>query len=206
MQICVFLGSRFGNRPVYSELAVEFGSLIARSNIGLVYGGGSVGLMGAIAMAASRAGGKVIGVIPENLRNRECENIGATEIHVVDTMHQRKAKMAELSDAFVALPGGIGTLEELFEVWTWAQLGYHSKPCCLLNVDGYYDPLIAFTDRMVSEGFLDERHRNLLLVEQNSEDLIHRITSFEPAVFEERREFQSVPSIVLELSVQEKVL
>jgi len=202
MRICVFLGSRFGTKPVYTELAVKFGGLIAQNGMGLVYGGGSVGLMGAIAMAASRAGGKVIGVLPENLRNRERENIGATEIHIVDTMHQRKAKMAELSDAFVALPGGIGTLEELFEVWTWAQLGYHSKPCCLLNIDGYYDPMISFIDNMITEGFLNKQHRDLLLVEDDPITLIHRIANFVPFEFEERRELESVPSMVLDISIQ----
>ena len=141
MRICVFLGSSTGTSPLYAEAARRFGQLLARRGIGLVYGGGSVGLMGLLADGASAAGGEVIGVIPEALRAREHDHQGLTALHVVSTMHERKAMMAELSDGFVALPGGIGTFEELFEVWTWSQLGYHAKPCALLNVNGFYDAM-----------------------------------------------------------------
>ena len=171
MRICVFLGSSSGVSPVYGAAAREFGALLARG-IGLVYGGGSIGLMGLVADGARGGGGEAIGVIPEALRAREQDHADLTSLHVVATMHERKALMAELSDGFVALPGGIGTFEELFEVWTWSQLGYHAKPCALLDVNGFYTPMRAFIDHVVAEGFLRPAHRDMLRVCDDASDLI----------------------------------
>lgn len=153
-RLCVFLGSGRGVLPDYAKAARDFGAMLANRGIGLVYGGGSLGLMGQVAEGASAAGGEVIGVIPEALREHEGEPHDLSDLHVVSTMHERKALMAELSDGFVALPGGIGTCEELFEVWTWSQLGYHAKPCALLNVNGFFDGMRQFIDHMVTQGFL----------------------------------------------------
>ncbi len=178
MRICVFLGSRAGRLPVYAEAATNLGTLLARRNIGLVYGGGTIGLMGLIADAATAGGGEVIGIIPDALRAREHDHRGITELHVVGTMHERKALMAEMSDGFVALPGGIGTLEELFEVWTWAQLGYHRKPCGLLNVAGFFDPMSSFIDHVVEEDFLQPQHRSMLIVERDPEALLDRLIDY----------------------------
>ena len=178
MRICVFLGSSAGRAPVYAETARAFGVLLAERGIGLVYGGGTIGLMGLIADGATAAGGEVIGVIPEALRARERDHHGITELHVVATMHERKAKMADLADGFVALPGGIGTFEELFEVWTWAQLGYHNKPCGLLNVAGFFDRMSAFIDHVVDEGFLQRRHREMMIVEEDPAAMLARLTSY----------------------------
>jgi len=178
MRICVFLGSSLGHQPIYAQAAQRLGTLIAERGIGLVYGGGAVGLMGLLADAASRAGGEVIGVIPEALRAREHDHDGLTHLHVVGTMHERKAMMADLSDGFVALPGGIGTFEELFEVWTWAQLGYHAKPCGLLNVGSFYDGLSGFIDNVVDEGFLKPEHRRMLVVEREPEAMLDKIVGY----------------------------
>ncbi|MDB5690592.1 MAG: family Rossman fold protein [Sphingomonas bacterium] len=178
MRICVFLGSSFGRAPVYADVATRFGTLLAERGIGLVYGGGAVGLMGVIADAATAAGGEVIGVIPEALRAREHDHRGISELHVVKTMHERKALMAELADAFVALPGGIGTFEELFEVWTWAQLGYHSKPCGLLDVAGFFDRMSGFIDHVVEEGFLRPEHRAMLIVERDPAAMLDRLAGY----------------------------
>ena len=178
MRICVFLGSSAGRLPVYAETARAFGGLLAERGIGLVYGGGTIGLMGLIADGATAAGGEVIGVIPEALRARERDHRGITELHVVATMHERKARMADLSDGFVALPGGIGTFEELFEVWTWAQLGYHDKPCGLLNVAGFFDRMSAFIDHVVDEGFLQPRHREMMIVEEDPAAMLTRLTGY----------------------------
>jgi uncharacterized protein (TIGR00730 family) len=179
-RLCVFLGSSPGQSPLYRAAAVRFGTLLAGRGIGLVYGGGTIGLMGAIADAACAAGGEVIGVIPEALRARERDHHGIAELHVVATMHERKAMMADLADGFVALPGGIGTLEELFEVWTWAQLGYHRKPCGLLDVAGFFEPMSGFIDHVVSEGFLQPRHRAMLLIEREPEALLDRMADYLP--------------------------
>lgn len=162
MNICVFCGSSPGARPVYREAAAALGELLAGRDIGLVYGGATVGTMGAVADAALNAGGRVYGIIPKALADIEIAHPGLTELQVVDTMHTRKARMAELSEAFIALPGGIGTLEELFEVWTWTQLGIHRKPVGLLNVDGFYDLLSGFLDQLVTEGFVKPGHRQTL--------------------------------------------
>jgi hypothetical protein len=156
------------------------GEALARRGIGLVNGGGHVGLMGAAADGALAAGGEAVGVIPRALMDRELGHRGMTELHVVEDMHERKALMAELSDGFVALPGGIGTLEELFEAWTWAGLGIHAKPVGLLDVDGYWDPLIAMVDRMVEEGFLPTHLRDALLVAREPEELIETFLAYRP--------------------------
>ena len=162
-RVCVFLGSNPGNKPDYLAAAKATGVELARRGITTVYGGSNVGLMGALADAALEAGGQVIGIIPEALRQKEIAHTGLTELHVVASMHERKALMAELSDGFVALPGGMGTLEELCEVLTWAQLGFHKKPCGLLDIDGYYGALGAFFDNAVAQGFINAAHRGMLL-------------------------------------------
>ncbi|SNS13990.1 hypothetical protein SAMN04488503_2897 [Humidesulfovibrio mexicanus] len=162
-RICVFLGSNPGNSPEYRKTAQELGTELAHRGITTVYGGSNVGLMGALADAALAAGGEVIGVIPEALQKKEIAHTGLTEQHIVGSMHQRKALMAELSDGFIALPGGMGTLEELCEMLTWAQLGFHKKPCGLLDVGGYYQNLCAFLDNAVSQGFVQPAHRGMLL-------------------------------------------
>jgi uncharacterized protein (TIGR00730 family) len=179
-RVCVFCGSSIGANPVYLEAARAVGRTLARRGIGLVYGGGSVGLMGAVADAALAAGGEVIGVIPRALQLRELAHARLTTLHVVGSMHERKAKMAELAHAFVALPGGMGTLEELAEILTWAQLGLHARPCGLLDVAGYYGPLIAFFDRALSEGFLRPEHHRLLLVADDPDALLDRFAEWEP--------------------------
>jgi uncharacterized protein (TIGR00730 family) len=179
-RVCVFCGSSPGARPDYAEAAGELGRLLAREGIGLVYGGGHVGLMGKIADAVLDEGGEAIGVIPEALVAREIGHRGLTELRVVGSMHERKALMADLADAFVALPGGLGTLEELFEVYTWSQLGLHSKPCALLDVDGYYAGIADFLDHAVSERFVRAEHRAMLLVESDPRVLLDRLRDVEP--------------------------
>ncbi|MEW2499016.1 MULTISPECIES: TIGR00730 family Rossman fold protein [unclassified Amycolatopsis] len=179
-RICVFCGSSMGFSPAYAEAAAELGKLLAQRGIGLVYGGASVGTMGVVADAALAAGGEVIGVIPEALSSVEIAHAGLTELHVVPDMHQRKAKMAALSDGFLTLPGGAGTLEELFEVWTWAQLGLHSKPIGLVDVGGYYGPLVSFADHMVTEGFLGAGYRDLLLIDSDVSALLDRFAEYAP--------------------------
>ena len=160
--VAVYCGSRPGLSPAFAEAAARTGQWIGRHGGQLVYGGGKSGLMGVVADATLQAGGRVIGVIPTSLVERELAHRGCSELHVVDTMHERKRHMAERADAVVALPGGIGTLEELFEVWTWRQLGYHDKPIGLLNVDGYYDALLAFLAHSVQQGFMDQRLMGLV--------------------------------------------
>jgi len=182
MRICVFCGSSAG-RVRHVRAAAEAGRLLARRGIEVVYGGGRVGTMGAVADGALNAGGPVIGVIPHHMVEWEIAHDGLTELHVVDTMHQRKALMADLSDAFVALPGGAGTLDEFFEIWTWAQLELHAKPIGLLNVGGYYDHLIAMIDHMVSEGFLKPAYREMVLVDDDLERLLDRFTDYVPPVY-----------------------
>lgn len=162
-RVCVFLGSNPGTKPGYLKAAQDMGAELARRGITTVYGGSNVGLMGALANAALAAGGEVIGIIPEALQRKEIAHTGLTEQHVVGSMHERKALMAELSDGFVALPGGMGTLEELCEILTWAQLGFHKKPCGLLDVDGYYSSLCVFLDNAVCQGFIQPAHRSMLL-------------------------------------------
>ncbi|KPV40994.1 hypothetical protein AN478_03395 [Thiohalorhabdus denitrificans] len=180
-RICVFAGSGSGNRPAYAEAAAALGGRLATRGIGVVYGGGHTGLMGVLADAALGAGGEVVGVIPEALCTRELAHHQLSDLEVVDSMHARKARMAELADAFIALPGGIGTLEELFEVFTWAQLGLHAKPCGLLNAAGYYDPLIRFLDETVTEGFLRPEQRALLAEAPEPETLLEALATARPA-------------------------
>jgi hypothetical protein len=175
LSLCVYCGSRDGATPAFSAAADEVGTLIGRSNWQLVYGGGRAGLMGRVADAAISSGARTVGVIPQSLMQRELGHQGLDELHVVDTMHQRKQLMAQRSDAFLALPGGIGTFEELFEVWTWRQLGYHDKPVALLNVDGYYDKLIDFLDQTTTHGFVHAAQRELLLVDDDASRLFARI-------------------------------
>jgi uncharacterized protein (TIGR00730 family) len=173
--LCVYCGSRHGVRPEYSQAARTVGQEIGRRGWQLVYGGGNVGLMGEVADAALAHGARVIGVIPRTLMEREVGHRTLHELHVVDTMHQRKQMMAERASAFIALPGGIGTLEELFEVWTWRQLGYHDQPMGLLNVGGYYDLLLAFMDLTVTEGFLSEAQQRSLLTCADPAALLDRL-------------------------------
>jgi uncharacterized protein (TIGR00730 family) len=176
-RIAVFCGSSIGNQPAYAEAAVALGGVLAKRGIGLVYGGGNVGLMGVIAEAVLTAGGEVIGVIPQALADRELAHGGVTDLRIVDSMHTRKAMMAELSDAFIAMPGGVGTFEEFFEVVTWTQLGLHRKPCALLNVAGFYAPLAAFIDQAVSEGFIKPIHRQMIVVDDNPERLVDSLAA-----------------------------
>lgn len=179
-RLCVFCGSSAGARPEYLAAAQTLGRALAERGVGLVYGGARVGLMGAVADAALAHGGEVLGVIPRALEEREIAHPGLTELRVVESMHERKAVMSDLSDGFVALPGGLGTLEELFEVWTWAQLGVHDKPCALLDVAGYYVPLLDFLDHGVREGFVRPAHRAQLLVDDDPARLLDRLALFRP--------------------------
>ncbi|HEY6937198.1 MAG TPA: TIGR00730 family Rossman fold protein [Terriglobales bacterium] len=181
-RICVFCGSSDGARPEYLDAATELGKQLAATNIGLVYGGAGVGLMGAVADAVLAAGGEVIGVMPRSLVEREVAHSKVRDLRVVGSMHERKALMAEVADAFIALPGGLGTLEEFFEVWTWAQLGEHTKPLGMLNVAGYYDPLLVFFDHLVSQRFIRPEHRAMVLVEQDSAALLSRFARYRPPV------------------------
>lgn len=170
--VCVFCGSSAGRDPLFSEMAVKMGENLAGRGARLIYGGGSVGLMGIIADAVLAAGGEAIGVIPRFLWEKEVGHKSLSKMHIVDTMHERKAKMAELADAFVAMPGGLGTLEEIFEIWTWAQLGVHAKPIGFLNVSGYYDPLLQALDSMVEKGLLHPLHRAMALSFDDPETLL----------------------------------
>ena len=183
-RICVFCGSQVGGRPRYAAAATALGTLLAQRGIGLVYGGGKVGLMGVLADAALAGGGEVIGVIPERLMNRELGHGGVTDLRVVDSMHERKAMMSDLSDAFVALPGGYGTFEEFFEVVTWMQLGIHAKPCGLLNVDGYYDMLLALLDHAAGESFIRQQHRGLVLVDTEPAMLLQQLLDYRAPLIE----------------------
>ena len=176
--VCVFCGASIGANPAYREAAIALGQAIARRGLTLVYGGGAVGLMGTVADAAMAAGGEVIGIIPESLMNAEIGHKGLSRLEVVDGMHARKARMAELSHAFIALPGGLGTLEELFKVWTWGQLGYHAKPLGLLDVNGFYEKLGGFLDHIVEEGFVRQQHRAMLLLGQQPDELLDGMDSF----------------------------
>ncbi len=174
-RICLFCGSSPRVASDYMDVARAFGSILASRGIGLVYGGGRTGLMGAAADGALAAGGRVIGVIPRALADLEVAHGGLTELELVDSMHERKARMAALSDAFAALPGGLGTLDEWFEIWTWAQLGFHAKPIGLLNFEGFFDPLLAFLDHLVAEGFVRPEHRAMAAVERDAKALIERL-------------------------------
>jgi uncharacterized protein (TIGR00730 family) len=176
--LCVFCGANFGTRPEYKKAAQALGRMLAEKSIRLVYGAGNVGLMGVLADSCLAAGGKVIGVIPDSLVRHEVAHLGLTELRIVNSMHERKAMMADLSDAFMALPGGLGTFEEMFEVWTWAQLGIHQKPLGLLNIAGYYDPLIAMVHHGMNEGFLKQKHMDTLLVDNDPARLLESLSTF----------------------------
>jgi uncharacterized protein (TIGR00730 family) len=178
--ICVFCGASPGATPIYQEAAEALGRHLAENGIQLVYGGGAVGLMGMVANAALAAGGEVIGIIPQSLKDAEVGHSGLTRLEVVDGMHARKARMAELSDAFIALPGGLGTLEELFEVWTWGQLGYHAKPLGLLEVNGFFDPLLTFLDHLVQERFVRQPHRDMLQRAASPTELVSALAAWKP--------------------------
>lgn len=178
--ICVFCGSSYGTRETYADAARATGRVIAEQGYTLVYGGAKVGLMGTVADAALEAGGKVIGVLPRALEDKEIGHEGLTELHLVGSMHERKAKMADLSDAFIALPGGVGTLEEIFEVWTWGQLGYHGKPCGFLNIDGYYDHLIRFLDHQTEQGFTRDVMRAMVQIAGTPEEMVSLFENYTP--------------------------
>jgi uncharacterized protein (TIGR00730 family) len=178
--IAVFCGSNDGASPVYKENAILLGKELAARNITLIYGGATVGLMGAIADSVMQAGGRVIGVLPHFLKKREIEHTRLTELIMVDSMHERKLKMSELADGFIALPGGPGTMEEYFEIFTWAQLGLHQKPCGLLNVNHYYDPLIALFNQMVQEKFMQEKQHSIMLADTTPEGILQQIADYSP--------------------------
>jgi uncharacterized protein (TIGR00730 family) len=179
-RICVFAGSNVGHQLSYAAAAELLGRTLAQQRIGVVYGGGGVGLMGRLADAALAAGGEVIGVIPEALHQREVGHAKLTELHVVSSMHQRKAMMAAYADAFVVLPGGLGTLEETFEIWTWGQLGFHRKPIGLLDVDGFWQPMITMLDRMVDQGFVHPQHRQIVCIDTHVPGLLAQLRAWRP--------------------------
>ncbi len=180
--ICVYCGSSPGRSPEYIDCATALAKELVKRDIGLVYGGASVGIMGEIANTVLDGGGEVIGVIPQSLVDKEVSHSGLTELKVVNTMHERKAIMAEISDGFIALPGGLGTIEELFEVLTWSQLGFHKKPCALLNTKQYYDSLSLFLDHAVEEEFIKPIHREMLLVEDDPAKLLDAMEGYNPPV------------------------
>ncbi|MGH8000922.1 MAG: TIGR00730 family Rossman fold protein [Brasilonema sp.] len=178
--ICVFCGSSMGIKPAYKQAAIALGKVLAQRKLSLVYGGGNVGLMGTVADECLAAGGEVIGVIPDFLVAKEIAHAGLTQLHIVKSMHERKTMMAQLSDAFVALPGGYGTLEEFCEILTWAQLGLHQKPFALFNIKGYYDSVLKFFDKAVTEEFLRPIHRSLVLEASEPENLLDLLASYQP--------------------------
>lgn len=177
-RITVFCGSSFGTEEIYTEQAVLLGETLAKQNIELVYGGANVGLMGAVADGVLNKGGKAIGVLPDFLRSKEIAHLGLTELILVESMHERKTKMNDLCDGVIALPGGFGTLEELFEMLTWAQLGLHKKPIAILNINGFYDSLIQLTENMVSKGLLKDVNQQMLLVSDNIDDLLNKMKNY----------------------------
>ncbi|MGN6393367.1 MAG: TIGR00730 family Rossman fold protein [Gemmatimonadales bacterium] len=179
MRLCVFCGTNAGSRPEYGTAARELGTLLANEGIELVYGGASVGIMGELADAVQEAGGHVTGIIPQQLIQKEAAHRGIQDLIVVASMHQRKSQMADLSDGFIALPGGIGTLEGFFEILTWGQLGIHAKPCGILNIAGYFDALTSFLDHAVREGFLTKEHRQTIMVESSPAALLTRLRAYE---------------------------
>jgi len=178
--ICIYCGSSPGRLDAYASAAFSLAESLVSRNIRLVYGGASIGIMGMVADQVLKLGGQVIGVIPKALAHKEVAHHHLTELHVTQSMHERKMLMAELSDGFIALPGGIGTLEELFEIWTWAQLGFHRKPCGLLNVEGYYDSLITFLDHVLAEQFVKKHHHAMLIVETNPDALLDHYINYQP--------------------------
>ena len=178
--LCVYCGSASGRQPAYADAARALAQAMVARDIRLVYGGASVGIMGTVADEILRLGGEAVGVIPQALMRKELAHAGLTELHVTPSMHARKMLMAELADGFVALPGGIGTFEEIFEVWTWAQLGFHAKPCGLLDVNGYYSGLCAFLDHVRDQGFMKDAHRGMLLCDADASRLLDRLADYEP--------------------------
>ena len=180
-RLCVFCGTNAGSRPDYGNAARELGALLAAEGIELVYGGASVGIMGELADAVQEGGGHVTGIIPQQLIQKEAAHRGIPDLIVVASMHQRKSQMADMSDGFIALPGGIGTLEGFFEILTWGQLGIHAKPCGILNIAGYFDALTTFLDHAVEEGFLTAAHRETIMVESDPAVLLERIRAYSPA-------------------------
>lgn len=180
--ICVYCGSSPGLLPEYAEAAVHVGRTLAKRGITLVYGGAQVGLMGMMADAALDAGGRVIGVMPRLLIEKEVAHSGLTELHAVESMHQRKTLMADLSDGFIALPGGVGTLEEIFEVYTWTQIGFHTKPCAFLNVADFYTPLFRFLEHAVAQRFVREEHHRMLVMEESIGDILERFENDKPVI------------------------
>ncbi|HEY5138135.1 MAG TPA: TIGR00730 family Rossman fold protein [Methylococcales bacterium] len=178
--ICIYCGSSPGRLEAYGLAACALAEALVRRNIRLVYGGAGIGIMGRVADQVLKLGGQAIGVIPKALAHKEVAHKNLTQLHVTQSMHERKMLMAELSDGFIALPGGIGTLEELFEIWTWAQLGFHTKPCGLLNVEGYYDALIGFLDHVLAEQFVKKDHHAMLIVETNPDALLDHYVNYQP--------------------------
>lgn len=179
-RVCVFCGSSPGSRPEYLQAAEQLGQMLAQRKIGLVYGGGRLGLMGAVARATVEAGGEVVGIIPRDLFEKEVAFTDLIDLRVVGSMHERKALMADLADGFIGLPGGLGTIEEFFEVLTWAQLGIHRKPCGLLNVAGYYTTLLHFIEHTVAEQFIAPEHQAMILVEEEPAALLHKFETYQP--------------------------
>ena len=179
-RLCVFCGSSPGRRPIHAESARSLGKIMAARGLALVYGGGHVGLMGVLADAVLEAGGEVIGVIPQSMVDKELAHTGISKLHIVGTMHERKALMADLADGFAALPGAFGTADELFEILTWAQLGLHAKPVAILNIDGFFQALLAWLDHAVAEGFLKPKHRRLLQEAEDAERLVNLLISCRP--------------------------
>jgi hypothetical protein len=182
--ICIYCGSSPGRLDAYASAAFSLAESLVSRNIRLVYGGASIGIMGMVADQVLKLGGQAIGVIPKALAHKEVAHQYLTELHVTQSMHERKMLMAELSDGFIALPGGIGTLEELFEIWTWAQLGFHDKPCGLLNVEGYYDSLIKFLDHVRAEQFVKKHHYDILIVDTDPDALLDRYVNYQPLAVE----------------------
>ena len=187
-RICVFCGSNHGARSAYTDAAQQLGKALVSQGMGLVYGGGSIGMMTVVADAVLKEKGEVIGVIPHALSSKEFAHNGLTELHLVSSMHERKAMMAELSDAFIAMPGGFGTLDEFFEIITWAQLGLHTKPIGLLNVGGYFDLLLKFIDYMLRERFISAEHRQLIITSRNPEELLSALIRYKPS--------QQIPKVI----------
>ena len=177
--MAIFCGSSLGSSDQFEKAAIDLGHYLASEGVGLVYGGGKVGLMGVIADAALSAGGSIIGVIPQSLKEREIAHPNLTQLYVVADMHMRKAKMTELADAFIALPGGAGTLEEFFEVWTWAQLGYHQKPCALYNAEGYFDKLLEFIEEMTQSKFLKPEYKEMIQIAKTPDSLLQKLQQYE---------------------------
>lgn len=179
-RIAVYCGSSFGADPIYKDAATRMGETLAQANLELVYGGGKVGLMGTIADAVLAAGGQVTGIIPGALESKEIGHPGLTQLEVVADMHSRKKRMSDLADGFIAMPGGVGTMEEIFEVWTWAQLGYHHKPCAFLNINGYYDRLLGFIDQMINDGFMRPEFGQMIIVSDNPATILEAFADYRP--------------------------